>query len=430
MRLVIVTHFFPPDPGPGSVRPHALATALHELGHEVLVLTACRNPVDTPYEVLSLPYIRVGGHVKRMASADQGANLAEMAARRGRLASVLVRWTAHWTEAAFQHPDKYRAWIGALEGWWERDGRHLARPDAVIATTPPVSAAIAGMRLAGRWDCEFVLDVRDLWTDSPYYRFGRLRRAIDRRAERRLFAAADRVVAVTGPLREALAARHGRPDARLVRTGVLVRPPAAPHASGETMLVRHFGSMEDWVRRDPAPVLAAAESLGAEGALDPSRLRFEFYGAAGPAFLASAHALGARAVVEVCGSVPHDEALRGLAEADVALLLMWQGDVQSVPLKATEYMAAGKTVLVSGSAPDAEIRRVLGGVEGVYFCDDETSARAALLACWRRFDAGEPLDLIDPQRARPFLAETMAARFAEIVADAGTSTVRGSSGDT
>lgn len=418
MNLVIVTHFFPPDGGPGSIRPHALATALHDLGHDVLVLTACQTPIETAFEVVSVPYTRLGGHIKRLTTEGDNANLGEMAARRGRLAGDAMRIVAHWTEAVFQHPDKYRGWVRAVERWWDKDGSLRVAPDAVIATTPPVSAALAGVALARRWKTALLLDFRDLWTESPYYRFGRLRRILDRRAESRLVAAANHLVAATEPLRRTLSAEHSRGDVRLIRTGVLPLPSAAVRpvgTAGGAMRVSHFGSMENWVRRDAGPVLLAGRSVVDRGEIEGSRLRFEFFGAVGEGLLQEIETAGVADLVKLHGKVPHERALQELAASDIALLLMWHGDLHSVPMKATEYLAGGKTVIVTGAAEDSEALRVLGGIEGVYFCNDQEAAEAVLLECWRRLSTGESLDWPEVERARPFLAGTMAKGFLDFI---------------
>lgn len=426
MRLVIVTHFFPPDAGPGAIRPHALATALHERGHDVVVITACPHRVDGPFEVVSVPYTRLGAGLWRPEGAPAARTTREDTPRgqgapatQRRQTSRLISLAARSKEAIFQHPDKYRGWIRAVLRWWRTEGVHLPAPDVVIATTPPVSAAVAGARLSAAWHAPLVLEFRDLWTENPYYRFGRVRRAIDRRSESRLVSAAREIVVVTEKFRQVMSHEYPERDIRLVRTGVLSVVPADRRGNDRVppMRIGHFGSMDDWMRRNPQTLLSAAQSLRARGAIPENALRIDFYGPAGDDFLQMIERCGCRGFVHVAGQVSHEQALLELERIDVALLLMWPGDTQSMPMKATEYMALGKTILVSGAAVDTEVRHVLEGTPGVYLCDNQRSTETALLECWEAFQSGSSLDHHDAARSQPFLADTMAAALEDTLAD-------------
>jgi glycosyltransferase involved in cell wall biosynthesis len=430
VRIVIVTHFFPPDGGPGVVRPHALATELAARGHDVTVITATAEPAEAPFTVISVPYqrirarlraLRAGSHRPPAASSTPAPGTGPGARASGAAPvapSPLVSLLARIAERTVQHPDKYSGWIRAVDAWWRYAGAKIDRPDVVLATTPPVSAAMVGSLLAKRWGCPLVLDFRDLWTESPYYRFGPLRRAIDHRAEKRLVAGAGAITVVTDELARVARSQYPGRAFTLVRTGAPVRTAAVGDPSrdaSQPMTIGHFGSMDDWVRRDASPVVRAAESLARDGNVPAGAVLLEFFGPAGEAFRASVAGAVERGLVSVRGTVSHDQAAAELDACDVALLLMWPEDSHSMPMKATEYLAAGKTVLVLGAGADSEVRRVLGGVEGVYFCDDDAATREALALCWERFHAGGAMDWADPERARPFLAPAMADGFERVL---------------
>ncbi len=415
MRIILISHFFPPDTTPGAMRPHALANALSEAGHDVLVLTACDNPVQGPYRVESIGYTRLGGHVKKAAGLAPEANLAHAAATKGTLASRFTGWAARTVEAVFQHPDKYRGWMKAVRRWSQANADLLKGFDVVLASAPPPTTIFVGSWLARTLDLPYVLDLRDLWTDNPYYRFGRVRRAIDRRSEARVLATADRVVVATRPLQDSLSVRHPALDVETVASGAVARPAAHGNRSTAALRIGHFGELSEWVHRDPVPVLEAARRLIETGEVREATIRFDFFGPYSDRLKDRSVAAGPDGLVSFHGVVPRAQVARELADCDLALLLMWAQDDGPIPAKTYEYLASGKRVLVSGASPRAEVRRALADVPGVHFADSPDVTASILKELWLRWDEGSSLDLVDHDRVYPFTAEFMALRFAEVL---------------
>ena len=148
MFIIIVTHDYPPTAGPGAMRAYWLASGLTRFGHRVLVVTAQPEPTLDAAEVVAVPYTSTGSKAKRLAGVSADTNAAVVAAAKGRTAEALVRWLAKTLERTLLHPDKYRAWIRTCDAWLASNRGLVASADAVIATSPPPSAAYVGRRLA------------------------------------------------------------------------------------------------------------------------------------------------------------------------------------------------------------------------------------------------------------------------------------------
>jgi glycosyltransferase involved in cell wall biosynthesis len=84
------------------------------------------------------------------------------------------------------------------------------RPDIVIATSPPLFAALAGLGIATRFGVPLILDIRDLWPDA-IFALGQMRQPAARRllrsVERLLYRQAVVVVAVSPRFRQPILAR-------------------------------------------------------------------------------------------------------------------------------------------------------------------------------------------------------------------------------
>ena len=81
-----------------------------------------------------------------------------------------------------------------------RVGRSLPRPDIVFASHTPLTIGLSGMKLAQHFDVPFVFEVRDLWPQA-LINLGVLRNRLAigwmRRMERKIYRAADHIVALS-----------------------------------------------------------------------------------------------------------------------------------------------------------------------------------------------------------------------------------------
>jgi glycosyltransferase involved in cell wall biosynthesis len=81
-----------------------------------------------------------------------------------------------------------------------RVGRRLPRPDVVLASHTPLTIGLSGMELARHFDVPFVFEVRDLWPQA-LINLGVLKNPLAiwwlRRMERKIYRAADHIVALS-----------------------------------------------------------------------------------------------------------------------------------------------------------------------------------------------------------------------------------------
>jgi glycosyltransferase involved in cell wall biosynthesis len=79
-------------------------------------------------------------------------------------------------------------------------GRQLPAPDVVFATSTPLTIGLPGRALARRWDVPFVFEIRDVWPQA-LINVGALTNPLAiwwlRRMERKLYAAATHIVALS-----------------------------------------------------------------------------------------------------------------------------------------------------------------------------------------------------------------------------------------
>jgi glycosyltransferase involved in cell wall biosynthesis len=414
MRILIVTFAFPPYNAIGAVRVGKAAKYLRNAGHDVRVLTS-RNqpwPATLPLEipgdlVVATPWLNVnrlaelaaGGRDRVAAQGfEAGAGRQGLKARLGRAYKALLNV-----------PDGQVGWLWPAVRGGARLLSHW-RPDVILASSPPPTGLLVAARLAARFGIPWVADLRDLWTDSPYYDFGPRRGALERRLEARVLGSAAGLVTVSEPLRETLASRFGVPTAT-VHNGFDpgdYPADAAPPPGGPLRIV-YTGML--YGNRDPTPLFRAIGMLA-----DPAAVRVLFYGRYLSAAAAAARACGVEDQVEVHPAVPYHESLRLQRTAD-ALLLLPGNDPAAHGVftgKFFEYLGARRPLVVVSDRRNVAAAVVASRELGIV--DTDPGALAAGLARWvaEKRQGRPPADLPDAP-VREFTREGQTARLAEFL---------------
>ncbi len=360
LRVLLVSRYFPPENVIGAVRVGKFAKFLKEAGHDIRVLAAdtsgdCSLPLEVPAEwVTYVPARQVGaifdllvGFVRRLdwrpvPAQERPPATAAAESSPARIADALRQ---HYY-ALLQIPDKSAGWIkpamrvgkGIVHDW---------RPDLVFASGPPHSALIAARHIARSCAAPWIAELRDLWSDNPYYEYPRWRRWLDRLIERRVLADAAGLVTVT-PTQAEILRRHYQQPVACVLNGYVEedfpadRPGPPP---GEVVSIVYTGGIYVGYR-DPSALFQAIALLGAER----ERVAVHFYGPA----KAEVHRLPAAAAVReqifVHDRVPYRTSLALQAAADVLLLLQWADprDAGNIPAKFFEYLGARRPILMLG----------------------------------------------------------------------------------
>lgn len=195
MRVLFLTHYFPPELGAASPRVFETARRLAAAGHDVTVLTG-------------FPHYPTG------VVADEYRGRLEM---REEMSGVRVLRSWVW---ATPNSTAIRRTLNqmslALTSLW--GSRQVGDVDVIVVETPPLMLTLSGYLLA-RWkNVPMVLRIADLWPASAV-RLGVLRDPTVIKAaeavERFIYRRSDRIVAVTAGIRDELL-RRGVSEKRVV----------------------------------------------------------------------------------------------------------------------------------------------------------------------------------------------------------------------
>jgi glycosyltransferase involved in cell wall biosynthesis len=339
VRVLIVSQYFTPEVTAASARLHPLAAGLAERGHQVEVL--CEVP-NHPHGVVEPGY--EGRLVQR---------------RRVDGFDVTYVWVAaHPSKRTFRRLNSYAS-FAALAG---AVGSLRARPDVILASSPPLSVGAVGAWLSRRFRVPWVLDVRDLWPEVAgalgSIRDGRAIR-LARALERALYAGASAVTTTTQPFREHIRNLCGDPaKVRLLPNGTTRAwleagdsPPDRERSglSADRFVWTYSGNVG--LSQDIGTALSAAELLGEQFPL------LVVGDGASRASLEQAAGRLRSGAVRFTGIVPPEEAARYMRASDALLVPLAPIPAlgKSIPVKLYDACAIGRPVIV---AAPGEARRI------------------------------------------------------------------------
>jgi glycosyltransferase involved in cell wall biosynthesis len=335
MRLLFVTHYFPPEVGAAQTRISDLAEALARRGHAVTVLTGMPNYPDG---VIPKPYRGRLFADERLGDVRVLRAPVYPAPNRG-VARRLLNHTSFALSSIAVSP-------------------RAGGPDAVIVETPPLFVAAAGVAIARSRRARLVLNVADLWPDAAIA-LGALtnRHAIAgaRAIERFAYRHADLVTVPTPGLERVLVEDRGLPSERVLVTphGVDTgRFPLEDQPPPVRRRVVYCGTIG--MGHATGTLVEAARILEERGS--PHEILLVGDGAEREALAERARAAGISSIAFV-GRVPRERLPEILASAEVTVAT--QRDVaflaDALSTKVLESMAAARPVVGAVSGWTAEV---------------------------------------------------------------------------
>lgn len=351
MRILLITHEYPPCGHIGAFRWEAMTKYLRRWGHTVTVVTSDLFGVLGPETAPDTFYTRDLGRAGAVRSAIELTN-----DRSTDEVFVSGRFTRPIP------PDKSLVtWVpSALMAT-----RKLLRKrefDVIVTNSPPEASALIPLLLGRR--PAWLADFRDAWILDAYRPPfpTRFHASIDRRLERTVMKRADVVTVAHRLNRDDLLDRHGI-EARYINNGwdpelELPVEPGQPDPDPKAPFrMVHTGTLHGFWGRSPRPLIEALVVLSRRLPDLPEMLQIVLAGSPGSQGLEMATAAGVRDVFDYRGSLSRPESLALQRSADALLLVTSTRLSWELPGKLSEYMSADRPVFAI--AGDNEAARVI-----------------------------------------------------------------------
>jgi len=333
VKIVLICHYFAPEPGAPQARLRETARTWAAEGHDVTVITGFPNH---PTGVL--------------APEDRGRVYRE-----DRMDGFRVKRCYSYATPNRGFLKKTLGHLSFMVTAVLLGGFRTARPDVLVVSSPTFFSVLSALVLSALWRRPFVFEVRDLWpaifTELGVITDPRIIRPLEA-LEMFLYGRACRVVTVTEGFRENIVGRTGR-----------YRPGGNPLAAKEELglaglfVVLYLGA--HGISHALSRVLDVAERRRSD-----ARMRFVFVGdgAEKRALTARARAAGLENV-EFRPPVPKDEVADHYRAADVCLVPLRDVPLfrTFIPSKLFEILGAGVPVVASLAGESAAILKRSGG---------------------------------------------------------------------
>lgn len=348
MRILFFSHYFPPEVNAPASRTYEHCVRWARAGHDVTVVTCAPN---CPDGVLFPGYRnRLRPQVEMIDGIEVVRVWTYLAPNSG-TAKRILNFLFYMATAV----------LASLR---------LPRPDVILATSPQFFCGWAGVLTSRLKRAPLVLEIRDIWPESIQavgaLRNGRLLRVLER-LERRMYLAADHIVAVGDGYRDNILGKVDVADRiSVIMNGVDLErfKPMPPNPD----FLRQWGLEGKFVcsyvgtigmAHGLEVVIEAARLLRAKGRED---IRFCLVGdgARRKGLEEEARQAGAADMVVFTGRLPKEAMPTVLASSDACLVHLKKCELFGtvIPSKMFETMAMARPIImgVQGQARDLVIR--------------------------------------------------------------------------
>ncbi len=351
-RILIASAYLPPYAPFGSIRVPALARYWLSRGADVRILASQTSlfPVVDPAPISPERIAYVG-----FGSAPEPAPLEAvqkpykrwLAENMPSLMARLQFWSLQWRDFVMA-PDPFLPWVDKAVDHarnWCADWT----PDVIYSSGPPHSGHLVAKQLKAIFNCVWIAEMRDPWSENPYFGFTPLVKWRNQQVERATLSAATALVTLTRFEQQMFQANYNKPVI-FVSNGFsrdMAEAISTTVAQRDEIIITHAGALYNG-RRDPRKLLDAMRLLG----VDAKYFRLKLIGEPAIAEHLVKDYPDLRAQIDILPHISHEAVLRIYGQSDVLLLLRWDDARERgfVAGKLFEYIAARRPILCLGGS--------------------------------------------------------------------------------
>jgi len=350
-KVLLITFFFPPIPAAGTLRLGGLAKYLPEFGWEPTIITpTLPGEPDPRFKVIQTPYLdRIDSTQNKLSGANSKSKLL------GSLISSNNFKNRPYVDKLINIAGEVLSYPDGKKGW-KPVAVDIAKPvientsfDAMFSSSSPVTVHLIAHELKTLFGIPWMADLRDLWTQNPYYPYSRIRKSFERRLETKIFSKVDALSTTSRPWADDLQRLHNTKAVHVIHNGF------DPDDVDSAPLTKEFtisyaGTLYGG-KRDPSPLLQVLEELIDEGRINTEDVRVRFYGRTHDWLERKIKKHRLTDIVKQYGLIPRSDALNNQRESQLLLLLNWNDPIEvgTYTGKVYEYFAAKRPILSIGA---------------------------------------------------------------------------------
>jgi glycosyltransferase involved in cell wall biosynthesis len=417
-KVLLISYHFPPSTAIGGLRMQGLAKYLPEFGWEATILTPTLpdNP-NVLFRVIQTPYFDIiASWKKRFGLKPEEGVKKQFGINAQKNKKLFIDYILTFFQEIIVYPDAQKGWYDfAVEAGSEiLDNENM---DAIISSSKPDTCHCIAKELKLRYNIPWISDLRDLWTQNPYYMSSHLRRFIEKRLEIKTLSDADALVTVSKPLAETLRTLHKEKQIYTITNGF--DPQEIKNSCVDLtnkFTITYTGNLYQG-KRDPSKLFNGAHDLISERKINPIDIEIRFYGPKEDWMEKEIEKYGLHDIVKDYGLVSRDSAHKKQRESQLLLLLLWDRpeEIGVYTGKIFEYLAAQRPILATGG-PKGVVKDLLAETNSGMYATSVDDVKKALEEYYNEYKRkGNIKYKGERTKNDKYSQKEMARKFAEVL---------------
>lgn len=371
MKILIISHCYPPLNSMGSLRPYYWAKYWKMQGHEVKVLTTKKKSFDGELNlfVSSIPDVEVFevDYFSSVGKSNKNINGYSISKPRINSLKIILR--------------KIRRMIGSLfdiHDYWVKHGVRVANEiynnwkyDLIVSSfSPPASHKIASI-LTKRHNAFWVADFRDLWSQNHVFRARWPFSMYERFIEKKVISSADLITVASEPFKAKLLERYEK-TIITIENGYEIEKDylsdRKKYLDNNKVSIVYCGNIYSG-KQDPSTLFMALSDLLQTDMELSKKIEVCFFGY----HLGNVHKLvdkyNVHSIVRTNEGVPREISIQLQKEANALLFLDWidsENDV--IPGKIFEYIFSNRPIISIGGYAESATNSLILETNTGYIC--------------------------------------------------------------
>ncbi len=324
-KVLIIANLFHASP-----RIPGLTSYLPEFGWEATVITSPINAYDakklglsprffTKTKIVEAPYrgdvlwpirkmMRIMGFKREGGLTEQLKEKFGDKSKKGLIDKLLLLY-----QSFFGFPDTEKLWLKPAlrkaEEILEKE-----RYNAVLSSSPYPTSHLIAKKIKKEFNMPWVADFRDPWSQNHNYPYGRIRKFLDTKLEKKTIKNADAIDAASSGYAEKQQKLHQKPVS-VITNGFdpeIIENLNIPLTKKFT--ITYTGTVYKW-RQNPTIILGATKELIEEEKISPTEIEIRFYGAQLLWLEEEIKKYGLENIAIQCGNIAKEESLKKQKES-------------------------------------------------------------------------------------------------------------------
>lgn len=419
-KVIILGHFWPYHPR-GSKRMLGLAKYLPEFGWQPIIVTEfLQQKPEKQFRIIETSSRNTITSLKKRLFLDPHQGLQKQigipASLREKRQSITTK-ILKLIEGLITYPDIEKGWkpfvLKAVAEVFQKE-----KISALMSVWPLASHLIA-QDLKNQYQIPWVADFPDLWSQGYGYHYGRLRKTLDTRLEKKTLKLADALTTSCWPQAKILRKLHPGKYIRSIMIGYDPERINRPASKLTKKLTISYTGLWQGEERHPLKLFQGLKELITQQLIQPQDIEVRFYGPKSQWLDNKIKEYGLANMVKQFGIVPWEECLQKQRESQILLHLNWE-EVEERGVfsgKLPEYLAARRPILAAGGInQDEVVKAILSQTKAGVYCPWVKDIKRQLLRFYSEYkQKGYIPYQADLQKVKQYSYKKMAKKFAKIL---------------